>query len=121
MLITSDSLDSHVGLYFVVKGELLLHACTLAEGEHYGDFINFPESHDDVWRQRYYRKYRVDFDYFPRGRIIYNSVENRYLIYYDKCIRAEAEALAARYPEGKCTIGLDEHYRCRKCSRGYVI
>ena len=120
-MMANDSLEARIGLFFVMNGKLLLHTCPLADGELYGDFINYLESHDAVWRRVYYRKYRVDFDYFPRGRIIFNRATKLYLLYHDPCIANEAEALRGRFPEGKCVIGLDEHYQCHKCNRGYVV
>lgn len=86
-----DSLNNHVGLFFVVRSDLLLHSCTLNEAEPYGDFLNYALSHDKVWREHYQIKYCVDFDYFPRGRIIYNKEKQLYLLYYDGCIEKEAK------------------------------
>ena len=115
-----DSLNGFIGLFFVANGELLLHICALPNGEPYGDFINYPESHDTVWQREYYLKYRVDYDFFPRGRIIYNSMTGVYLLYHDSCAAAEAEALRGRYPERKCVVSLDEHYQCHKCNSDYI-
>lgn len=78
-----DSIDNQVGLFFIVQNDLLLHSCMLDEGESYGDFLNYPLSHDKVWQEYYQKKYHVDFDYYPRGRIIYNKREQRYVLYYD--------------------------------------
>ena len=32
----------------------------------------------EIWDKYYYKKYHVDFDYFPRGRVVYNIKENKY-------------------------------------------
>lgn len=121
MLITINySLDGQIGLFFVAKDKLLLHTCLLDEGEPYGDFINYPDSHDAVWQREYHRKYCVDFDYFPRGRMIYNRMTGVYLLYHDPCAAAEAEALRGRYPDGKCVVAFDEHYQCHRCNSGYI-
>ena len=118
---TSYALDGVIGLFFVVNGKLLLHTCHLDDGEPYGDFINYPESHDAIWQRKYAHSYGVDFDYFPRGRIIYNRIENVYLLYHDPCVASEAEYLHGRYLQGICIIELDEHYQCHKCNKHYVI
>ena len=110
----------HIGTYFIVKHILLLHICTLYDGEINGDFINFPESHDTSWQREYAYKYEVDFDYYPRGRIIFNRVKDIYLLYHDPCIVLEASALCKRYPIGKCVMKLDEHYKCNICNKAYV-
>jgi hypothetical protein len=119
--ILAYSLNGYVGLFFVADDGLLLHACSLAAGEPYGDFVNYTESHDAVWRREYFNKYHVDFDYFPRGRIIYNRVADKYKIFYDACANIEANEIYARYTEGSCGAYLDEHYKCHKCNRQYVI
>ena len=120
-MIADSSQDGYIGLFFVAEGTLLLHTCSLADAESYGDFLNYPESHDDVWQHEYARKYQVDFDYFPRGRIVYNQAEDIFLLYHDKCVTVEAENLCGRYPKGKCVIALDEHYQCHKCNMNYVV
>jgi len=117
---TNKTLNSHIGLFFMVNGKLLLHTCTLSDGEVYGDFINYPESHYTIWQCEYAHIYGVDFDFFPRGRVIFNRVKNIYLLYHDLCIATEADALRERYPVGKCVTGLDEHYKCHMCNENYV-
>ena len=122
MASTDDSLNKRVGLFFVVNGEMLLHTCSIVKGEKSGVFVNYPESHYDVWEREYSRKYGgIDFDYFPRGRIVFNRKTGEYLLYHDSCIAAEAESLRGRYPERTCTLTLDEHYQCHRCNRNYVM
>ena len=116
----ANSLDGWVGIFFAAKDELLLHTCPVEEGEPYGDFVNFPESHDTVWQREYARKYGVDFDYFPRGRIIYNKNADTYKLFYDSCARLEANDLLSRYQQGQCEVYLDEHYQCYKCNKEYI-
>ena len=113
------ALDGYVGLFFIVNGAPLLHKRTLADAEPYGDFINYPESHNDVWQRNYARKYKVDFDYFPRGRIVYDQKSGIFLLYCDKCVASEAEKLRGCYPKDKCMMVLDEHYQCHKCNMNY--
>lgn len=115
-----QSLHGKVGLFFVADGRLLLHTCTLDNAERYGDFVNYPESHDEVWQREYAAKFGVDFDYYPRGRIVYNRTAEVYRLYHDPCVADTAELLRRLYPEGKCTAALDEHYQCRNCNPDYV-
>ena len=115
------ALDGYVGLFFIANDTLLLHKQTLAEAEPYGDFINYTESHNDVWQRKYARKYKVDFDYFPRGRIVYNQKSEIFLLYYDKCVASEAKKLCECYTKDRCIIVLDEHYQCHKCNINYIV
>jgi hypothetical protein len=116
-----ESLDGQVGLFFVVGGVLLMHSCPIEDIEPYVKFINYPESHDEVWQREYAMKFGVDFDYFPRGRIVYNIRTEKYLLYHDPCISDIAESLRKLYPEGTCITALDEHYQCHSCNPDYVV
>ena len=108
-------------LFFFVRGELLFHDCSLEDGEKYGDFINFPCSHFDVWDELYYGKYHVDFDYYPRGRVVYRQADDTYFIYYDKCMEPFIGLVTEKYAGRKFEMHYDEHYQCYKCNKGYVI
>lgn len=108
-------------LFFCAEGMLLFHGCSLAEGEKYGDFLNYPRSHYDVWDERYFEKYGVDFDYFPRGRVVYRKTDDTYLIYYDKCMEADAEEVIRLYEGRNVETGYDEHYQCHMCNSDYVL
>ena len=110
-----------VGLFFVVNNKLLLHSCTLEEAEKYGDFLNFPESHMQIWDKYYYNKYKVDFDYFPRGRIIYNIKENVYYIYYDKCLENSIRKMNLIKENKNVKYLRDLHYKCSKCNKSYIV
>lgn len=108
-------------LFFYVDGELLFHGCALGEGEAYGDFINYPKSHSEVWEKNYEKRYGVDFDYYPRGRIVYRKSDDTYLLYYDACIENEIGELIDKYEGERVISSLDEHYQCHLCNKGYVI
>ena len=108
-------------LFFSVNGELLFHGCNLEEGEPYGIFSNYPHSHYDIWNENYEQKYGVDFDYYPRGRVVYRSSDDTYLIYYDKCMEPHIDLVTDKYIGKKIEIGYDEHYQCHICNKGYII
>ena len=67
-------------LFFYIQNskenQFLIHKCENEEAELYGDFLNFPESHMDIWDKYYKKQYKVDFDYYPRGRVVYNIKED---------------------------------------------
>ncbi len=108
-----------VGLFFVAEGALLLHTCPLSEAEHHGIFYNFPESHMRVWNRLYAKKYDVDFDYYPRGRILYRETDDTFLIYKDRCIGGEFDDRLTAACGGKWIFAEDEHYSCHGCLDGY--
>lgn len=116
-----NSLQPGPALFFCVNGELLFHGCNLEEGEPYGIFLNYPHSHYDIWNENYAKKYSVDFDYYPRGRVVYRSSDDTYLIYYDKCMAPYINLITDKYIGKKNEIGYDEHYQCHICNKGYII
>lgn len=109
--------DNFVGLFFVINGRVLLHSLSIAQAEAYGEFLIYPYSHMEIWDRHYIRKYNVDFDYYPRGRIVYHRNKREFWVYRDSCI-----------PDSICLgLGLkkspvlkeDEHYVCHVCNENY--
>ena len=115
-----ENVSIDVSLFFVVNGKFLIHCCKKEDGEKYGDFINYPQSHMEIWDKYYYKKYHVDFDYFPRGRVVYNIKENKYYVYHDKCIKDLSNIVGTEDKE-KIEIREDFHYQCHKCNKNYII
>lgn len=111
----------YVGLFFVVNGKLLLHKCDLDLAEANKDFANYPKSHMDIWDKFYYSKYKKDFDYFPRGRIVYRKADCTYIIYKDACIDNEIDPILTDLKDKNVIVELDEHYQCYNCNENYVI
>ena len=111
----------YVGLFFVVNGRLLLHKCDLKSAEQNNDFANYPKSHLDVWDKYYFNKYKKDFDFYPRGRIIYRKADNTFLIYKDSCITNEIKPILDDLKDKKVIAELDEHYQCYNCNDNYAL
>ena len=109
-------------IFFYIEKEnrFLIHKCENEEALKYGEFLNFPESHMEIWDKYYYKKYGVDFDYFPRGRVVYNINKKIYYIYHDKCIKDLSEILKY-YENEKYKICTDYHYKCSKCNKNYLF
>ena len=105
-----------VGLFFVVNGKILLYKCDLDKAEKNGKFLNYPKSHMQIWDKYYYKKYHVDFDFYPRGRIIYNTETEEYYIYYDKCLEGNLDNLLKLYEGKNIKLLLDFH-----CNKNYVV
>lgn len=110
-----------VCLFFYVHGEFLIHGCSLSEAEVYGNFLVYPDSHFEIWEKHYTKKYGVDFDFFPRGRITYSKEEKQYLLYYDDCIKNEIQTVIDAYYDGDVLLKQDEHYQCSHCNSNYCF
>jgi hypothetical protein len=104
---------SFVGIFWAVQPKespavLLDHRCPIAEAEPYGDMLTCPHGHYEVWEQwrRTTGKDRPGLDSFlatneyeewPRGRIVYSSPEDHFVLYADAQILRRPDLLAAIY------------------------
>lgn len=120
-MMKSNTRNIDVCLFFYVHGEFLVHGCTLEDAEEYGDFLIYPEGHADIWDQEYFKKYRVDYDFFPGGRIAYRKSDQTFQILYDRCIGDDIHVLVDAYYPENVELGYDEHYQCRKCNQNYCV
>lgn len=112
---------NEVCLFFYVNGKFLIHGCSLEEAEHYGDFLVYPQSHFEIWEAHYARRYPVDFDYFPRGRVAYRKNDDTFQILYDRCLEERIRDFVNANYTGKVSLGYDEHYQCHMCNENYVV
>lgn len=113
--------QNQVCLFFYVNGQFLVHGCELENAEKYGDFLIYPGGHYDIWERHYAKRYHVDYDYFPRGRVAYNNVKQEFQILFDHCIEDRMPQFAKEHYSGAFSLGFDEHYQCHKCNSEYVV
>lgn len=118
--------ELQVGLFFFTNNHFAFSGCKLSEAENYGNFLICPESHYDVWNNYRYLKYKdhkqeVDYDYYPRGRIVYRKSDDTFIIYHDRCIEKEMHRIARDYSDYNVTFELDEHYCCHVCNENYCM
>ena len=118
-----------VGPFYLINGKITAHAVSLEAAEDYGDFKTCPYSHNDFWHERLKGDMPYDFDYFPRGRVVFNKKNGVFTVYTDVCFGLPVSAdLAERIrrefglpPDTCCEFRLDEHYQCHKCNEHYVL
>lgn len=118
--------DLCVGLFFFVNGNFAFAGCSLKEAETYGDFLIYPGSHFDIWDSYDTLKYVkgkgiVDYDYFPRGRVVYRKSDDLFIIYYDMCVENQIHRIADAYKNYNYKLELDEHYCCHICNDNYAM
>lgn len=103
-----------VGLFFYCREKLEVFSIPIEHAEKYGDFLIYPYSHDEIWEKYLRKKYRRDYAYYPRGRIVFNEKDAQYWVYSDRCIpRFELETMVKHL--GEYIFKEDEHYVCHKC------
>ena len=114
--------DVGVCIFFCINRKFKIHTCQPDEAEDSGSFLNYPHSHLKIWDKYYSKQYpKIDFDYYPRGRVIYRKEDDTYLIYYDKCIGEGIEAIVSLYKGKNVVLSLDEHYKCANCNKEYYF
>jgi len=118
-----------VGIYFVVKGNILHDSVDLAQAEPYGDALQHG-GHNDFHEalrpqspiERLFKS--KPYDYFPRGRVVYFQQTKKFRIYLDKCLdEATIEQIVNVFSLTSQDIEKehDQHYKCAGCNRNYHI
>ncbi|MGO9120685.1 MAG: hypothetical protein ACLQPD_24110 [Desulfomonilaceae bacterium] len=115
--------------------ELFLSTTPVKEAPDYGKFkIHERMDHSNYWDeilQAVFRKthpfyLKLDYDFFPRGRVVYDTESDLYHLYLDKCIRKDAQMVSEiiremNLPLSELKIGGDIHYQCKACNKNYVV
>jgi len=110
-----------VGIFFFTNKGLLVSSEKLSKAQRYGNFLTYQNGHYDIWTDMYEPSYQKEYDYFPRGRFVFDTLNDTFVIYKDKCIKDEALSKIVLSFEGKpYRIELDEHYQCHRCNPDYV-
>lgn len=124
--IIKESVSPEVGPFYVIDDTVF------ADTEEVRDLfqnsigvISSDNSHYDYWTvlQQIYPEFRkVDYDYYPRGRVVYSVEEDTYYLYIDECIRNKVNDIIQELglPKVKVKVSDDEHYKCHQCNKSYV-
>jgi hypothetical protein len=114
-----------IGIFFYYGDDLHAQAEALHDAEDYGDFKTSSVSHEALWETKLKKDQAYDFDYFPRGRVVYNKRSKRHTVYIDRDLNKPEiiEKITAffKIKAGRYTVKYDEHYQCHLCNRGYVV
>ena len=125
--ILKESLAPEVGPFYVIDGAVF------ADTDPVRDLtpttigtVDSDNTHYSYWRflKRVYPNLRrIDYDYYPRGRVVYNSKEDKYHVFVDKCI-SDKDSISKiedelNLPSSKVVVDYDEHYQCSSCNRQY--
>lgn len=113
-----------IGVFFFIEGKFAFSGCEISEAENDGDFLIFPKSHSDVWNKYKYLRFKnlqnlqqvIDYDYYPRGKVIYRQSDETFIIQYDKCVECEINRISDYYIDYKIILESDEHYCCHECN-----
>jgi hypothetical protein len=114
-----------VGIFWNVSGRILIDSTAVGDAEDYGDFKTHGRSHEEYWDELV-RLGAVsdcdDYEEYPRGRMVYNTITRQFTLYADRCILV-SKALVKQImrelnlPVEETIISTDCHYRCFGCLR----
>jgi hypothetical protein len=104
-----------VGIFWVYQGEIIAVPVEREAGEDDGLFINGPQGHAEAWealRRRDPHLRYLEYEQVPRGRVLFDKRQRRYLVYLDRVLlkaRVKAQVRAA-FGLPRAVFCTDEHY-----------
>lgn len=115
-----------VGIFFVVKNQVLFDAVAVQQGERCDNFIEHG-GHYDFWDKLIPRneieqafKDRA-YDAYPRGRVVYFIREQKFRLYADSCLSSNDLQLVKEVFGIKNAVrAKDEHYQCASCNPDFM-
>jgi hypothetical protein len=117
--------EPHVGIFWLVRGKLLIDSSALSGAEGYGDFKIHSRGHAEVWEQFQQRGLvfpEMEYEESPRGRVMFNAKTQQFTLLADICILRDKDLVRTIMAELKLPshteTKTDEHYRCSRCLQG---
>lgn len=113
---------SKIGVFFYVEEKIVSEQYQLQEGIQQGVFINPPEGHECIWRRDYEKVDQKKYDFWPRGRVVYNTNSKQFILYYDGCLdQPNLEKVKELFGISLNQVRYvkDEYYTCHKCSKKF--
>ncbi len=114
-----------VGIFWLVNGALLIDKTPLSEAESYGNCLNHPRGHVEVWRQyQQGGKVPLDMEYEkePRGRVMFYMLTESFTSLADACILKRKSLIAkikkVLHLPKRIIVDADPHYKCFRCLWG---
>lgn len=104
----------NIGPFFYIHGKLIFNACPLSEGRMQADKLDNSYGHDRLWDDSFKSGDYIDY---PRGRVVWDTANNRAIVYIDRCIdKPEIIAkIIAAFGLTDYVTEHDDHYRCINC------
>jgi hypothetical protein len=103
-----------VGIFYFVRGKLLIEGSLLSEGESYGSSITHARAHTTMWSELIEagQVLRAPYEENPRGRVNYHRDTERFTLMADWCIRNQNGLIAEimkqlHLPKGRTDVRSD--------------
>jgi hypothetical protein len=120
--------EPQVGIFWLINKKLIIYGTCWSIAEQVDVFRSSPIGHDEFWRTVPFGDTKLKeypYDYFPRGRVTYDTQKDVFHLYLDRCILRKKTVVAKiitqmRLPAGKTHIETDTHYQCSRCNPEYL-
>jgi hypothetical protein len=123
-----SSTPPSVGIFWRTNGVIVIDRSTLDEAERYGDCITHAAGHYERWQEWQSLGIsrlvavgypaciaRSEYDHWPRGRIVYETLTRRFVLYADRRLQkpdvVDALKTAFGLNEADVIVKSDSHYR----------
>lgn len=115
-------MNQKIGIFWYYKNKVIGKTYNLSESEKYGDFLSPILGHYDYWEQiqkEFSELYYEEYEYIPRGRIVYDTTKDHFVLLSSKKIIKNKTILKAikeffSIPEdAKFVAKSDLHYEIR--------
>ena len=114
-----------VGPFFWIDGKILAFPNEPNDADDPGTgIIDGKAGHATAYERTPYQQ-EHDYDYWPRGRVVFDKNKNRSIVYLDRCIKND-EAVRSVIVDSfhldpkKTSWKLDGHYKCHRCDPNYL-
>lgn len=114
-----ESSVPQISTFWYYNGTFIGDDIPYREAELYGDFLQNPNDHIDLWDSfKIILKSDKEYDYYPRGRVMMNTKIKKFIVVCDKCLLTNElkKEILYNFNLPKSTIfETDEHYKCKDC------
>jgi len=114
--------EPKVGIFWLFCNRIIADCTAVSIAERYGDCLTHATSHIDFWSQLQQSRLvpvEVDYEEAPRGRVVYDTVQGRFVIFADRCILGNKAVVREIIKEMNLPNAVetneDSHYRCCVC------
>ena len=91
-------MNSKIGIFWYYKNKVIGKTYNLSEAEKYGDFLSPVLGHYDYWKEiqkEVSELYYEEYEYIPRGRIVYDTKNEHFVLLSSKKMIKNKTALKA--------------------------
>jgi hypothetical protein len=123
-----------IGIIYYLNNVLLIDSTLIDECEESCGFKDHVRGHQEFWEAIQdafiseginYKLTERDYDFYPRGRVLYSVKENMFIVYLDRCMIGKQEIIdeivsRMNLPKDCFKVMPDFHYQCAACNKLYV-